>query len=82
MTEQGQALPEGMVQVDVNLVVQGYREMVSNLTEQNVLQSARIKMLEKSNGELVAALNQAHVALTQAQADQDAAKELETTTNA
>ena len=82
MTEQGQALPDGMVQVDVNLVVQGYREMVSNLTEQNVLQSARIKMLEKSNGELVAALNQARVALTQAQVDQDAAKELETTTNA
>ena len=74
MTEQDQ-VPEGMVSVDINLVVQGYREMVSNQTEQIILQSARIKMLEASNSELVAALQGAHAALTQAQIDRDAASQ-------
>lgn len=74
MTEQDQ-VPEGMVSVDINLVVQGYREMVSNQTDQIILQSARIKMLEASNSELVAALQGAHAALTQAQTERDAASQ-------
>ena len=74
--------PDGMVQVDVNLVLQGYRDLVAAQAEQIVVQSARMKMLENANGGLVVALQGAHAALTQAQADQEAAEALATTTHA
>lgn len=74
MTEQDQALPAGMIQIDVNLVLQGYKDICATQTDQIVMLSARNQTLDKSNSDLVAALQQAHAALLQAQVDQDALK--------
>ena len=64
----------GTMQIDVNLVIKGYKDMVANQVEQIVIQSAQIGTLNNSVSELTSALQQAHAALLQAQEDQETSK--------
>lgn len=72
---QDQAIPEGAISVDVNLVLQGYRDALANANDQLIMLSSRNKQLETANTQLIEALQRAQVAL-QAAADREASKEI------